>query len=352
MASQLTSSQRAWTAVKRGSPAKALALQDVPIPSKLVEGEVLVKVQAAALNPVGYKLMGTLPNFIARRPITVEHDLAGVIVDANGSEFSIGDEIIGFIPVQLQLKTRQGAITEYTRLPASNVTIRPPNITPTDACGIPLAGETAMQSLFDVGKLEPGQTVFINGGSSSVGAFAIQIAKARGCKVVASASGKNEDFVKSLGVDDFLDYTKAPIHKQLEDNPPSPKYHLIVDAVGLVNPSLYTHSEAYLAPGGVFVSTGPLPSFSWKGISDIVSTINEVFLRPSWLGGTKRTWKLVNVVHKKEDLYSLRDLLADGKLKPVVDSIFSFEDTLKAYDRIKTQRAKGKVVIRVDPKAD
>lgn len=192
-----------------------------------------------------------LPNFIAKRPLPAEYDLAGVIEDPNGSSFNKGDEVFGIIPVRkspwhhppqakliinvlshlaLSWKTREGALQQYAKVPAKNLVIRPNNITPTEASGIALAGETAWQSLFNVGKLEAGQTVFINGGSSSVGAFAIQIAKANGAKVVASASGKNEEYVRRLGADEFVDYTKEPLHEYLEKNPPSTKYHLFLDA--------------------------------------------------------------------------------------------------------------------------
>lgn len=102
----------------------------------------------------------------------------------------------------MQKATGMGTLCQYTRLPAENLVLRPPNISVVEAAGITLAGQTAYQALFDLGKLEPSQSVFINGGSTAVGAFAIQIAKAHGCKVVASASGKNEEFVRSLGADE------------------------------------------------------------------------------------------------------------------------------------------------------
>lgn len=130
----------------------------------------------------------------------------------------------------LSLKTRQGALQQYAKLPASHLVLRPSDITPTEASGIALAGETAWQALFNVGKLEAGQTVFINGGSSTVGAFAIQFAKAKGATVITSASSKNEAFVRGLGADEFFDYTKEPLYEYLEKNPPSTKYHLFLDA--------------------------------------------------------------------------------------------------------------------------
>ncbi|TBU35309.1 NAD(P)-binding protein [Dichomitus squalens] len=177
-------------------------------------------------------------------------------------------------------------------------------------------------------RLEAGQSVFINGGSTAVGSFAIQLAKAKGAHVAVSASGKNEEYVRNLGADEFFDYTKAPLHEQLIAANPNPKYHAFFEAVGTADPALFVESEKYL-------------KFLWK-----------VLLQPSWLGGTKRTWKLIFVVPTKKDLEAFAKLVEEGKVKPLIDSVFSFEDTLKAYERIKTDRATGKVVVKVDPTAE
>jgi len=345
--------QRAWIVERRGPPSYALTLRSeypVPTPGK---GEVLVKVQAAALNPVGFKIMRLVPNFMANRPVVAEHDFAGIIADANGSEFKNGDPVFGYVSRQLNNSTREGALAQYLRVPASHVVTRPSNVTATEAAGFTLAGQTAWQSLFNLAKLEAGQTVFINGGSSSVGAFAIQIAKAKGIKVVATASAKNEELVRGLGADEFIDYTKEPLHQYLTSHPPNPKFHAIIDAVALIDPSLYTHSPAYLAPSGIFISTGPFPrSANWPDVSNLFKTIIQTKLRPKWLGGTDRKFSIVVLANDKKDLEGIRDLVAEGKLKPMVDSVFSFEDTLKAYDRIMSYRARGKVVVKVDSEAD
>jgi NADPH:quinone reductase-like Zn-dependent oxidoreductase len=107
-----------------------------------------------------------------------------------------------YIPSELKFKTRQGALAEYIRVPTDYIVLRPSNITPVQAAGITLVAMTSYQGLIHVGKLESEQTVLINGGSSAVGAFAIQIAKAKGAHVVATASGKNEAFVRQMGADE------------------------------------------------------------------------------------------------------------------------------------------------------
>ena len=101
----------------------------------------------------------------------------------------------------LKLKTRQGSLAEYLRVPASHVVPRPAHVTPTEAAGFSYAGLTAYQALFNIGQLEPGQSLFINGGSTTVGLYAMQMAKAIGCTVTVSASGKREDLLRSMGVD-------------------------------------------------------------------------------------------------------------------------------------------------------
>ena len=172
----------------------------------------------------------------------------------------------------------------------SNAVLRPKNVTPTQAAGFPIAGLTAHQALLELGHLQPGQSVFVNGGSTAVGSFAIMIAKALGASVVAaSASAKNEAYVRGLGADVFFDYTKAPLHEQLkaaavEAGEGGKKYDVFLEAVGIMDPTLFVESAAYLEPKGTFLSVGPQGSgflhFLWK-----------VILQPGFLGGTKRQWK-------------------------------------------------------------
>lgn len=342
MTTSLPSNQKVWRVIRSGNPTTALVLDtQVPVPTKIPTGEVLIKVQAAALNPVTYKLMRWFPNTIMKR--VAEHDLAGEVVDPNGSDFKVGDNVFGFIHALHSLSTRQGTLAEYTYVPVTSVVHRPSNVSPVEASGITLTSLTAYQCLFDIAKLDEGQTVFINGGSTSVGIYAIQLAKAKGCKVVASASAKNEKFVKDIGADEFIDYTAAPLHEQLSSNPPNPKFHAIIDAYGLPDASLYTSSEAYLAPGGTFVSAGPQPG----GFGSTLKLAWHFYLRPRWAGGTKRNFSIVSLKTNKTELEEIQKLVAEGKVKPVVDSVYEFEDVQKAFEKLMSSRAKGKIVVKV-----
>ncbi|KAJ7336303.1 hypothetical protein DFH08DRAFT_878378 [Mycena albidolilacea] len=330
-----------WFVVQKGRPTDALQLKTgLPIPNTLRDGHVLVKVQAVALNPVGYKLMGAVPNFLARRPHVAEGDVAGLIVDPNGSEFNAGDRVFGTL--------RHGSMAEYVVAPSSCLALIPANVSSVEAAGLGVVVATAYQGLVAKLKIESGQTVFINGGSSGVGLSAIQIAKSMGCKVVATASGKNKELLLSLGVDEFIDYTAAPLVEQLLAKPPSPKFHAILDAVGLTDPALYLNSASYLAPGGAYATAGDMPN-TLSQLADVLRQLFEGFLRPTWLGGVPRKYIPFLINLGKEDLETVRDLVARGAVKPIVDSVYSFDrdGVLKAYEKMMSKRAVGKVVVKV-----
>ncbi|KAJ7115815.1 NAD(P)-binding protein [Mycena epipterygia] len=323
----MTTTYSAWFVVRRGPPAKALPLKaGLPIPAQLSKGHVLVKVQATALNPLGYKTMRAVPNFLAGRPHVAEHDVAGIVVDPNGSEFSAGDKVFGFSP-----SSKLGTLAEHVVLPSSSL------------------------ALVTILKMESGRTVFVNGGSSGVGLAAIQIAKALGCKVVATAaSGKNKELLLSLGVDEFIDYTQAPLTEQLISNLPSPKFHAILDGVGLTDPTLYINSASYLAPDGTYLTVGTVP-MTRKEIADVLRLVGELF-RPTWLGGVPRkhafgfSFVATRVNRGKKDLEMIRDLAANGTVKPIVESVHSFDQVgvVAAYEKLMSKRAMGKVVVKVE----
>ncbi|KAJ6627895.1 hypothetical protein B0H10DRAFT_1992537 [Mycena sp. CBHHK59/15] len=335
----------AWVATKKGLPSTALQLKTgLPIPTKLAKGHVLVKVQAIALNPFCYKMMAGLPNLMAGRPHVAERDLAGIVVNPNGTEFVTGDQVFG-----TTASPKLGTMAEYVVLPSSSLALQPPNVTPVEAAGLGIVVLTANQAIIDL-KIKSGQTVFINGGSSGVGLSAIQIAKSLGCKVVATASGRNKEFLLSLGVDEFIDYTRAPWVEQLSKRA-SPKFDGMFDAVGLTDPALYLNCARYLAPGGNYVSAGGFPS-TRKDLAGTLRQVVEGNLRPTWLGGVPPKYGIVTCPLGKKDLEAVHALVAKGAVKPIVDSVYSFDraGVMGAYEKIMTNRAVGKVVIKVGDK--
>lgn len=145
--------------------------------------------------------MRLIPNSLFKR--IAEHDFAGEVVDPNGNpQFKVGGQVFGTILIADSLRTGQGALGQYTYASAKSITHRPEAISPNEASGISIVALTAYGALYKVGQLKAGQSVFINGGTTSVGMYAVQFAKALGCKVYASASGKNEEFLRNLGVDE------------------------------------------------------------------------------------------------------------------------------------------------------
>ncbi|QRW00480.1 Zinc-binding dehydrogenase [Ceratobasidium sp. AG-Ba] len=338
--------QKGWRVVRQGTPSKAVALQTFPVP-KVKDGEVLVKIEAGALNPVGYKLMAFLPNLLARRPHVAEHDFTGTIVDPGSSTYKVGDAVFGFLPVPLQMKTGQGALAQYISIPTDLITLRPPSLVATQAAGIALAGVTAHQALFKILRIESGQHILIAGGSSSVGSYAIQIAKAHGCTVTSTCSASNIELVKGLGADEVIDYTIHTPHEYFASHPPTPKFHGILDCIGNT-PQLFLRSPAYLAPNAKFASVG-VDFSNLAGLPGALWAIVQTSLWPRWLGGVPRDHHtIMHTSDKKTDLDALAELINQGQLKPLVDSVYSFDDVLAAYDRILTHRAKGKVVVTID----
>ncbi|KAH7108462.1 hypothetical protein BKA62DRAFT_682267 [Auriculariales sp. MPI-PUGE-AT-0066] len=348
----IPSSQLLWCVVRRGTPAKALEVDgNAAIPSDLSEDQVLVKVDAAALNPLGFKFMAIAPNWFAGRPHVAENDFAGTVIASKSAKHPVGKRVFGYLPLELQKskKSDQGALAQYVRAGSEHVARVPDHISTIDAAGVALTGETAYQLLVQLAQVEAGQTLFINGGSS-VGIACCQIAKALGCTVWASASGANKDLVMQCGADVFLDYTQRPLHEQLKANPPQPKFHAIIDAVGLMDQKIYIHSPAYLQPTGVFVSCMGGPKGS--GLAAVREVLGFIWARrPVFLGGVNRRWKSVYTIHREEELLQLAQWMEEGKLKPVVDSVFEYDDVLKAYEKLMGGHAKGKVTIRINPQA-
>ena len=226
--------QRTWRIIRKGEPSKALVLDDeAPIPT-LKSGEVLVRVQAVSFNNVSvllvslpehssltapsvYFLMTLLPNSFMKRPAELE--FAGEIVDADSSSgFAPGDRVAGFVGPDTHILERRGALAQYIAIKPGEIVKRPEFLSPVEASGVVIVSLTAYQALFEVAKLrqEPGQSVFINGGSTSVGMYAIQLAKAYGLKVVASTSGRNAKLVTELGAEVRASYLNVVVQLLIE----------------------------------------------------------------------------------------------------------------------------------------
>ncbi|KAL7417186.1 hypothetical protein BDY24DRAFT_376997 [Mrakia frigida] len=343
--------QSTWLQVAKGKPEEVLKFStDAPVP-KAGKGEVLVKISHAALNPVGSKMMPMLPSFMRKLPAVPESDLSGTVVDASDStRFKNGDLVFGIIPAELGFKTGRGTICQYAVLKDEHLVLKPSVLSFEQAAGISLAGATAHQALTQKGELKAGERVFINGGGSSVGRFAIQIAKALGAYVVVSCSSSSRQACLALGADETVDYTTSPLESQLSNSyslASSLGFNLIFDTIG--SQPLYLSSANYLLPNRKYVVIGVESPKGLVSTGKLLSDFGMNLLRPTWLNGTPREWVFFLTDVKTSYLEDLARWAAEGKFTCSVDSVHEWdqEGVFAAYARLATNKAQGKVVIRI-----
>jgi NADPH:quinone reductase-like Zn-dependent oxidoreductase len=316
---------------KYGSP-DVLELKDVDVPVVDDDG-VLVRVRAASINAYDWHVMRGSPYLVRivlgglRKPKSnaMGRDLAGHIeaVGKNVTEFRIGDEVFG---------SGAGSLAEYVRGPAKSFAPKPAGLTFEQAAAVPMAARTALQGLRDVGRIQRGQNVLINGAAGGVGTFAVQIAKAFGAHVTAVCSTRNVDMVRSLGADEVIDYTREDFTRRAK------RYDLFLDVAA-------THSltarKRVLTPTGTLVSVG---SPGYGGTASILAGLLEVAVRSRF--GSQ---KLLSFMAKssKEDLIAIKELIEAGKVKPVIDRTYPLSKAAEAIAYLEKGHAQGKVVITV-----
>jgi NADPH:quinone reductase-like Zn-dependent oxidoreductase len=274
--------------------------------------EILVKVNAAGANPVDWK---AVLNGYFHMPLILGSDIAGVIevVGAEVKNYKPGDEIIGSLQWD-----KQSAYAEYTATKEKYITYKPSNISLQESAGIPLASLTAWQALFDHGHLETGQKAVIHAGAGGVGLFAIQLAKWKGAYVVATASERNIDFLKSVGADEVIDYTKYKLSDKVKDA------DLVLDSI--VTPEVQLESFKALKKGGRYVS--------------IAGPIREE-LKKDFDIETKRFLFISN----PDQLKQIVQLIEQGKVNVFIDKMYPLIEAKKALEFLHTGRARGKVVL-------
>ncbi|WP_042461500.1 NADP-dependent oxidoreductase [Neobacillus dielmonensis] len=293
--------------------------RDVPKPIPQ-EGEVLIEMHAAAINPIDWKLReGHLKEMLPFQfPIILGWDAAGVIseVGPNVTNFREGDRV--FVRPET---TAQGTYAEYIVTQEHLLAKIPDNISFEEAAAVPLAGLTAYQCLVNFAQLKAGDKVLIHAGSGGVGSLGIQIAKSLGYFVATTASSKNEEFLKSLGADLVIKYDQQEFDKELED------YDLVVDTMG---GEIQNKSFQVLKKGGTLVSVAQPPDEK-KGEE------LEINVKFHWL------------VPNGKQLSELADFMAEGKLKPIIGSVFEFSEQglREAHALSETNHAKGKIVIKI-----
>jgi len=313
-------------------PPEVLKLETVekPVPG---DGEILVRVRAASLNPLDWHLMRGEPyvgrtTMGLRKPKSTRFgvDFAGTVVavGSNVTAFGPGDEVFG---------AKTGALAEFVAVRADRAVVRKPaSLTFEQAAAIPVAAVTALQGLRDEGKLKPGQKVLVNGASGGVGTFAVQIAKALGARVTGVCSGRNAELVRSIGADRVIDYTREDFTKGEE------RYDVVLDNVG--NHAL-SDLRRVLAPGGRYVMVGG-PKGRW--LDPMPRAIGAALL--SRVVRQHMGFFLARL--DPADLSFLGELASAGKLTPVVDRRYTLGDVPEAVRYLEAGHARGKVVVAVE----
>lgn len=296
-------------------------------------GEVLVGIHAVSINSWDWELLNARPfanrvmfgMFRPKRLKTLGFDIAGRVeeVGEGVTRFQPGDEVYGDLSA-----SGWGGFAEYVATPEGALARKPRNLSFQQAAAVPQAGLLAWQGLVDVGHIQPGQKVLINGASGGSGTFAVQIAKAFDAEVTGVCSTAKLEFVRSLGVDHVIDYKREDFTRSGE------QYDLIVDAHG--EHGILDYRRA-LRRKGVYVIHG-----------GATSTIMKVLIFGpilSWFGGRK----LQLLLHKaNEGLDVLGVLLESGRVEPVIDKYFPFSETIDALKYYGDGKARGKIVISME----
>jgi NADPH:quinone reductase-like Zn-dependent oxidoreductase len=297
-----------------GGP-EVLKYEDVPRPEPK-ENEALVRVIAAGVNPVDALIRsGKYAKFFGTTlPLIPGYDIAGIVekTGAKITKLKAGDSIYAYV-------LWGGGYAEYVVATEGEATAKPKSLNYIEAAAVPLAALTAWQALIDTAKLGARQTVLIHGGSGGVGSMAIQIAKARGGKVIATASTANQELLKQLGADVTVDYTKTKFEDVAKD------VDVVLDSVGK---DTLARSYGVVRKGGI--------------IATLVAEPNQAELEKHGIRGAA-----ISVKPNASELAEITKLIEEKKVKPVVSQVLPLTEAVKAQEQAATHHTRGKIVLRV-----
>jgi NADPH:quinone reductase-like Zn-dependent oxidoreductase len=305
---------KAIVAHEYGGP-EVLKLEEVPVPEPK-ENEVLVRVIASGVNPADPLILNGkfAKEFGTHLPLILGYDMAGVVVKtgAKVTKLKVGDPVYAYL-------LWGGGWAEYCISNEGESSIKPKSLNFVDASAVPLAGLTAWQALIDTGRIQRGQTVLIHGGSGGVGGFAIQIAKARGARVIATASTANQDLLKQLGADVAIDYTKQNWESTMHD----------VDFALLpVGGETMKRTYGVMKKGGI--------------VATLTSRADPAELEKRGIRGAP-----IFSHPEASELGEITKLIEAGKVKSVVTQILPLTDAAKADEQAETHHTRGKIVLKI-----
>ena len=297
-----------------GGP-EVLRYEDVVVPTPAA-GELLIKVQAASVNPLDWKtragyLKGLFPHTL---PFILGWDASGVVeaVGVGVTKFKQGDEVYA-------RTNRDGTYAEYAILTETEAALKPKTIDHVSAAAIPLAALTAWQALFEKAQLAAGQKILIHGASGGVGSFAVQFAKWKGAQVIGTASAKNQALLRELGADEPIDYGKTRFDDVVRG------VEVVFDAVG---GETQERSWKVLNKGGILVSiVAPPPA----------ELAVKYGVRAEMLG----------VEASSEQLEEIAKLVDSAHVRPVVENVFPLAEARRAHELIATGHTRGKIVLKI-----
>jgi alcohol dehydrogenase len=316
-----------------------MQLREVPEPTA-GPGEVLIRVRAAGLNPIDYKLRRGFGRVLhLDLPLVAGSELSGVVeaFGAGATRFGIGDRVYARVD-----KQKLGAYAEHAVVDENFVARMPRSLDFDDAAGVPLAGLTALQALRGL-SITPGDRVFISGGAGGVGTLAIQLAAHMGAKVATTASPRGEELVRSLGAETVIDYRKQKFNEMLSD------YDSAFVTTGGRD---LTDSFDILKPGAKAVSVtsiDPTTARDDVGMGRLLTA--AVWVANTKIRGKSRrrgvSYRSLFMHPSGDDLGALTELVDSGELQPVTDRVFPFEQLPDAFAYLEEGHAKGKVVVRL-----
>ncbi|MDO4897287.1 MAG: NADP-dependent oxidoreductase [Moraxella sp.] len=314
----------------------------VPIP-RIGDDDVLVKVHSASVNPLDFKIRnGDLKMGLSfAMPLILGNDFAGTVaaVGKNVRRFTVGDEVFARTDT-----LRMGAFAEFAAVQAVNLAQKPANLDFDQSAALPLVALTAYQALTEKMRAKAGDKILIHAGAGGLGSVTIQIAKILGLYVATTASGRGLDVVKPLGVDEVVDYKQESFADKLRD------FDFVLDTIG---GDTLSDSFKVLKQGGKIVSVAGLPTRDfaeelglawWKQLA--IGLISRKIHKTAQKYGA--SYEFLFMRPSGEQLETVKNWAEQGRLIPVIDKVFSFDDTQKALEYSESGRAKGKIIIQIN----
>ncbi|OHX50599.1 NADP-dependent oxidoreductase [Cytobacillus pseudoceanisediminis] len=318
-----------------------MRLAEMPTP-KIGEYEVLAEIHAASINPVDFKIRDGKVKLLVKykMPLILGNDFSGVVakVGAKVTRFKVGDEIYA-----RPRKSKIGTFAEYIAIHEEDIALKPKNLSFEEAASIPLVGLTSYQALTDILQLQKGQKILIQAGAGGVGTFAIQLAKLMGATVATTASFAGASLVKSLGADEIINYKTEKFDEILKN------YDAVFDTLG---GEILEKSFEVIKRGGKIVSVSGLPNarFGKEYGSGLFKTLLFSAASHKLTALEKKHnghYTFLFMKPSGEQLRIIANFIETGKIKPIIDRVFSFEDAQNAMEYAELGRAKGKIILKI-----